>query len=153
MIAGGCIPLTPCGLYAVGVTSLDVILGTPMPSIRKLVFVDANIWLDFYRARSEAGMALLARLEEMSQRIVVTYQLEMEVKKNRQAAMLEGFQELKALQNVPRPGLFSNAKAAKSLKSNVDKANTTIKKLKARLVKALENPATSDPVSTSPGIE
>jgi hypothetical protein len=117
-----------------------------MPTVKKLLFVDANIWLDFYRTRTDAGMSLLARLDSMSDRIIVTYQLEMEVKKNRQSAMIEGVQELKPLQNVSRPALFSDAAAVRSLKSNIDKADASIKKLKTRLMKALENPALYDPV-------
>jgi hypothetical protein len=64
-------------------------------AIKKLLFVDTNIWLDFYRARTEAGLALLKHLEKVADKVIVTYQLEMEFKKNRHAAMLEGMQDLK----------------------------------------------------------
>ena len=71
-----------------------------MAGIRKLQFVDANIWLDFYRARTEAALSLLKHLEAIAPEIIVTYQLEMEFKKNRQQAILEGMQELKAPQQI-----------------------------------------------------
>lgn len=73
-----------------------------MAGLPKLLFVDANIWLDFYRARTDAALALLRHLEKVSDRIIVTHQLEMEFKKNRQSAIAESLQELKSPQHVPR---------------------------------------------------
>ncbi|MFN3843551.1 MAG: PIN-like domain-containing protein [Rehaibacterium terrae] len=86
-----------------------------MPSkttkLKKLLFVDTNIWLDFYRARNDAGLALLKHAEAVADSIIVTYQLESEFKKNRQAAILEGMQELKPPGQIPRPAIFSDAKS------------------------------------------
>jgi predicted nucleic acid-binding protein len=52
-----------------------------MAGIPKLLFIDANILLDFYRARTDAALSLLKHLETISHKIIVTYQLEMEFKK------------------------------------------------------------------------
>ena len=49
---------------------------------KKLLFVDTNIWLDFYRARSEAGLSLLRHLDSIRNQIIMTYVVEMEFKKN-----------------------------------------------------------------------
>jgi predicted nucleic acid-binding protein len=89
-----------------------------MPT-RKLIFVDTNIWLDFYRARTEAGLKLLDHLEKISGDLISSYQLEMEFKKNRQAAIMEGFQVLKSPDNISRPGIFSDAKAVKIIQDNI----------------------------------
>ncbi len=115
-------------------------------SIQKLLFVDTNIWLDFYRARNDAGLALLSHAEAVADRIIVTYQLENEFKKNRQTAILEGMQELKAPPGIPRPGIFSDTKATKTLNKNLREAEKRVKSLKTRLTSALENPAAHDPV-------
>jgi hypothetical protein len=115
-------------------------------AIQKLLFVDTNIWLDFYRHRNEAGLKLLEHLKKVSDRIVVTYQLEMEVKKNRQKAIAEGLNQLKAPQSISRPGLFSDAKAVKALEKSIKSAEQNVGKLRQRLIKALENPTTHDPV-------
>lgn len=115
-------------------------------AIQKLLFVDTNIWLDFYRHRNEAGLKLLEHLEKVSDRIVVTYQLEMEVKKNRQKAIAEGLRELKSPQRISRPGLFSDAKAVKALEKSIRSADQKVKLLRTRLIKALANPTTHDPV-------
>lgn len=117
-----------------------------MSTIQQLLFVDTNIWLDFYRARTEAGLALLKHLEAVSDKIIVSYQLEMEFKKNRQSAILEGLQELKPPQHISRPGLFSDAKAVKAMQRGLRQAETRVKSLKARYAKALQNPASHDPV-------
>lgn len=114
--------------------------------LQKLLFVDTNIWLDFYRARNETGLALLKHAESVSAKIIVTYQLESEFKKNRQAAILEGMQELKAPAQIPRPGIFSDAKASAVLSNSIKEAEKRVKSLKAKLTKVLDNPAGNDPV-------
>lgn len=52
-------------------------------AIQKLLFIDTNIWLDFYRARNEISLKLLKDIEKIADRLIVTYQLESEFKKNR----------------------------------------------------------------------
>lgn len=115
-------------------------------AIKQLLFVDTNIWLDFYRARTDAGLALLDHLEKVSDRLIVTYQLEMEFKKNRQAAILEGIQELKPPSNISRPAIFSDAQAVKVLQEGIKTAGDRVKKLKNKMKDVLKNPAVHDPV-------
>jgi len=115
-------------------------------AVKKLLFVDTNIWLDFYRARTEADLSLLEHLEQIADKIIVTSQLEMEFKKNRHAAMMEGIGELKPSQALARPGLFSDAKEVQAIQSNQKKADARVKKLKTRYIKALSSPADDDPV-------
>jgi PIN domain len=120
-----------------------------MPGIPKLLFVDANIWLDFYRARTDAALSLLKHLETISERIIVTHQLEMEFKKNRQNAILEGLQGLQDLKSplqIQRPGLFSDAKEVKAIQDGIKAADARVKKLRARYIKALRKPTVHDPV-------
>jgi len=114
--------------------------------LQKLLFVDTNIWLDFYRARNETGLALLQHAESVANKIIVTYQLETEFKKNRQMAILEGMQELKAPAQIPRLGIFSDAKASAVLSRSIKEADKRVKSLKTKLTKVLENPAVHDPV-------
>lgn len=115
-------------------------------AIKKLLFVDTNIWLDFYRTRSDAGLTLLNHLEQVSDSLIVTYQLEMEFKKNRQIAVLEGMQELKPPTNISRPALFSDAKAVKALQTSLKAAGDRVKTLKAKMKAVLEDPSSNDPV-------
>lgn len=115
-------------------------------AIKKLLFVDTNIWLDFYRARTEAGLGLLSHLEKISDRIIVTYQVEMEFKKNRQAAIIDGMSELKSPSKIARPGLFSDAQATRSLQKHLKDADSNIKKMKHKMGKVLADPSHHDPV-------
>jgi hypothetical protein len=118
-------------------------------AIPNLLFVDANIWLDFYRVRNDTGLRLLEHTEALSNRLIVTYQLENEFKRNRQVVMLDGMQELKAPQRVPSPAIFSDAAAARMIAKNVKEAEKRVKKLRERMVKALKDPAMNDPVYQS----
>ena len=114
--------------------------------LQKLLFIDTNIWLDFYRSRNETGLALLRHIETVADRLIVTYQLESEFKKNRQVAIVESIQELKAPGQIPRPGIFSDARASDVLSRSMKEADKRVKILKARLTKALEEPSRHDPV-------
>lgn len=111
-----------------------------------LLFVDTNIWLDFYRARTEAGLQLLNHLDSIRGQIIGTCQVEMEYKKNRQIAMIEGISTLKSPEAIPRPGLFSDAKAVKAIQAAQKQVEKRVKSLKARLQKALADPTRHDPV-------
>ena len=114
--------------------------------MEKLLFVDTNIWLDFYRARNETGLTLLDHVESVSDKLIVTFQLEAEFKRNRQAAILEGMKGLKAPDKVPQPGIFSDAKSSALLAKNIREAGQRVKGLQARLEKVLADPAKNDPV-------
>ena len=70
----------------------------------------------------------------------------MEFKKNRQAAILESIRGLKAPEQILRPGLFSDAKAVKALEKNLKQAEELVKRMRSRLSKIFEKPATYDPV-------
>jgi predicted nucleic acid-binding protein len=65
-----------------------------MPA-EKLLFIDTNIWLDFYRARNDTGLKLLKQVEALTDNLIVTYQLESEFKRNRQAVLMESWDNLK----------------------------------------------------------
>jgi len=117
-------------------------------TIQKLLFIDTNIWLDFYRARNEAYVGLLERIEGLAARMIVTHQLETEYKANRQVAILEGMSRLKDArpQKVPRVGVLSDAKAFDMLDKDVKKAGERLAKLEKKLVQLLARPGDHDPV-------
>ena len=41
-----------------------------------LLFVDTNIFLDFYRSRNDAGISLLSKIDALHDKIITTCQLE-----------------------------------------------------------------------------
>jgi hypothetical protein len=116
-------------------------------AVEKLLFVDANIWLDFYRPRqSDVAPALLKKLEGLVDRIIVTHVLEMEYKKNRQAAILQGLNELKSPPKLTMLGIFSEGKAPLAIAKSHAAIEKRLAQLRSRLRKALTHPAQRDPV-------
>lgn len=112
----------------------------------KLLFIDTNILLDFYRCRNDAAISLLKHLDSIRDKIIMTYQVEMEFKKHRQNAILESFRLLKPPEQITRPGLFSDAKSFKAIQKNIKQAEERVKTLKSRLKKVFHNPTTQDEV-------
>lgn len=113
---------------------------------KKLLFVDANIWLDFYRARNEMGLRLLGRLDAVVSAMIVSYQLESEFRRNRQRVIEIGMNELKAPDPISSLGIFSDAKATKMIDRHASEIRKLTAKLKNRLTRALEHPIRHDPV-------
>ena len=112
----------------------------------KLLFIDTNIYLDFYRIRNEVKASFLEHLEAIKNNLIVTDQVEMEFKKNRQSAILDGMKELKAPTKINVPGVLKNDKSATALTNDQKRINDRIKKLKSRLDKVFENPVRYDKV-------
>jgi hypothetical protein len=115
-------------------------------AIKKLLFIDTNIWLDFYRARNDAFLGLLAQVEEISDQVIVTYQLESEFKRNRQKIILDGMRALKEVPEVSRLAIFSDAKPSTVIARKLKDIGKQLKKLQAKLGRMLENPSMYDPV-------
>lgn len=112
----------------------------------KLLFIDTNIYLDFYRIRNEVKASFLEHLEAIKDCLIVTDQVEMEFKKNRQSAILEGIKELKAPGKINVPGVLKNDKSSTALEKDQQKISGRIKKLKKRMDNVLENPVRYDKV-------
>lgn len=111
-----------------------------------LLFIDTNIWLDAYRTRNETGLKLLERAEKISDRIIVTYQLEYEFEKNRQRAIREGIGALKVPSKMSPPGIFSEAQEVRAIEESLKVVEARVGELERILVQALEEPSLHDPV-------
>lgn len=114
--------------------------------MKNLLFIDTNVYLDFYRVRNDVSMSLLNHLDSIRDSVVVTYQVGMEFKKHRQAAILETLQQFKAPSSIPRPGILSEDKSYKGLQGDIRKSCDRIQKIKKRLQRVFENPVVHDPV-------
>ena len=112
----------------------------------KLLFIDTNIYLDFYRFRNEVKASFLERLERLKDSLILTDQIEMEFKKNRQTAILEGMKELKPPTKINVPGILKKDRSATALENDYKKISDRIKKLKDRLDKVFEDPVRYDKV-------
>lgn len=112
----------------------------------KLLFVDTNIYLDFYRIRNEVKTPFLSHLEAIKDHLIMTDQVEMEFKKNRQSAILEGMQELKAPGKISVPGVLRQDKSSQALDKDIENIKQRVRKLRARYEKVLETPTRYDKV-------
>ncbi|HOX06394.1 MAG TPA: PIN domain-containing protein [Planctomycetota bacterium] len=111
-----------------------------------LVFVDTNIFLDFYKTSQLKGLTLLSHLDRIRDRVVTTEQVAMEFKKNRQNVILDTMTKLQAPGKISPPLFLANATAARALSSNIEKAVSQIKRMKEKLLKVLSDPKNSDEV-------
>lgn len=116
--------------------------------IQKLLFIDTNIWLDFYRAQNEAYIGLLDKVEGIASKIIVTHQLETEFKKNRQSVILSSLKLLHdhIPKRVPSVGVLAEAQEFKMVSKGVDNVTTRIKRLERKLLRMVEKPTDHDPV-------
>lgn len=114
-----------------------------------LIFIDTNIYLDFYRVRgSDASLSLLKHFDANRDRIITTSEVEMEYKNNRQRVILESLGNLKQpdFSNLTVPAFFRESKRNKSIVATQKSLSEQIHKLKVRTAKLLESPGHNDQV-------
>lgn len=117
-----------------------------------LIFIDTNIYLDFYRIRkSNVSMKYLDEIINHKDLIITCSQVEMEFKKNRQAVVLESIGELNKLSsiNLSFPAIIANTQASQMLKKLKTNIENQQRKLKDSVEKILKNPSQNDPVYKS----
>lgn len=114
-----------------------------------LIFIDTNIFLDFYRIkRSDVSLDYLKSIDEHHEIIITGSQVEMEYKKNRQKVILETINGMKTLDwnSLSAPAILADAQPVQVLRKKKDEINKQHKTLKERVIKILKNPAYNDPV-------
>ncbi len=93
-----------------------------------LIFIDTNIYLDFYRSQNNIELSLLYELLKIKDMIITTDQVKMEFKKNRQRVIMKSLSEIPTPNNISFPAFASKIKGVK-------KTNRINKELKARVGK------------------
>ncbi len=119
------------------------------PKLDALIFIDTNIYLDFYRIRkSDVSIKYLNEIETHKDIIITTSQVEMEYKKHRQNAIFEALGAVKKISdpNTDLPAVVSDAKAVEMIKKSRKVIDEQQKKLKRRIESILTNPNRHDPV-------
>lgn len=113
----------------------------------KLIFIDTNILLDFYRSRNDASLALLRRLDSLYNQIIITCQVEMEFNKNRQGVIQESLKLLKHPESqIVLPAFLKEAKTVELMKEQSKDTKKRVDKLKKRIESLLAKPTLKDPV-------
>jgi predicted nucleic acid-binding protein len=118
----------------------------PLPSY---IFIDTNIFLDFYRANSDSTLKLLEKLEGVSDRVICTYQVEMEFLKNRQAVIVDSsvLPSLTIKDNLP--AVMGDTQLSNSLKRDKKELAKRSRDLKKRIANIIKSPSSYDPVHKS----
>lgn len=117
-----------------------------------LIFIDTNIFLDFYRIRkSNVSIKYLEEIVKHKHLIITSSQVEMEFKKNRQAVILESISEIKKINNfnINVPAFLSDAKAVQMIERAKDNIAQKQSELKKRIERILKRPHYNDPVFKS----
>ena len=113
------------------------------------VFIDTNIYLDFYRRNYESSLSLLKKLISVKQNIICTYQVEMEFLKKRQKIIIENSALSDLDIDVRLPTALNDSKlraVLKKLKKEISKLKT---ELQGNITNIISNPDLHDPVYKS----
>lgn len=116
-----------------------------------LVFIDTNIFLDFYRIRkTNVSMKYLEEIEKHKELIIINTQVEMEFKKNRQSVILESLAEVRKFDvpNLSVPMILNDTKTVDLISKSKNEIKLNKKKLTDRIEKILKN-TNQDPVYKS----
>jgi hypothetical protein len=117
-----------------------------------LVFIDTNIFLDYYRVKGgDAAHRQLQMIERVKEHIITTYQVEMEYKKNRQAVILQTLQNMQKIDSALTNSapLLLEAQPTKMIKKLTKRITSQQAMLKEKVGKILSNPAYNDDVYKS----
>lgn len=114
-----------------------------------LIFVDTNIFLDFYRLGGDSAKRTLAQLERHSSSLILTDQVWMEFLKNRQKVILQTMKEIHKPSNQGMPPLLNEVQSAKQLAKHQKLAAAQHNKLIQKIESILRNPSKEDPVYKS----
>ncbi len=117
-----------------------------------LVFIDTNIMLDLYRVRGDdTRLPLLKRMDANHESLITTCQVEMEFKKNRQAAILEALTSLKApnWSGLQLPSFLRQSREARMIAKHRDEIKRRTRGVKERIARVLREPQKLDPVYKS----
>lgn len=124
-----------------------------MPKNRKkagyLIFIDTNILLDFYRIRkSDISLKYLQEIEAHRDKLILTSQVEMEFRKNRQSAIIEALGEINKVSggSLTIPTILFDAKPVDLIKKSQRRITSQQKKIKDRINRILTNPISHDRV-------
>lgn len=122
------------------------------PKYDALIFIDTNIFLDFYRIRkSEVSMKYLEEIEKHVDLIITTSQVEMEFKRNRQNVILESIVEVNKINNIniAIPAILSDLEAVDSIESSKREVAKKQEGLREKMENILKEPFLNDPVYKS----
>ena len=121
----------------------------PVEMLDALLFVDTNVLLDFYRIRnSDISLEYLKQIEACKDRLIITSQVEMEYKKNRQEAIIESLNSFGSpdWNKLSGPAIVADLQAMKMIGKQKEGITKQQKKVNEKIQMILKNPTNNDPV-------
>ena len=121
----------------------------PTEILDALLFVDTNVLLDFYRIRkSDISLEYLKQLEACKDRLIITSQVEMEYKKNRQETIIESLNSFGSpdWNKLSGPAIVTDLQAMKMIRKKKEEITNQQKKVNEKIHMILEEPTKNDPV-------
>jgi hypothetical protein len=117
--------------------------------MNKLIFIDTNILLDFYRfIKSDITLRYLDTIDKHHNKIITTSQVEMEFKKNRAEEIRKTYGSIAPpnWQSLSSPAILADSEPAMVIDKKKREIETQLKTLRTRVIKLLENPTRNDKV-------
>ncbi|MCD6596035.1 DUF4935 domain-containing protein, partial [bacterium] len=114
-----------------------------------LIFIDTNIFLDFYRmGNKKIRMSLLEKINNNQDKIITSNQVEMEYKKNRQHTIYDFLNNrIKKIDLGDMSiDVFTSNRISKAISKRKIEIKTLQEKLNEKIIAMLKNPLRYDPV-------
>ena len=111
-----------------------------------LVFIDTNVFLDFYRLSGETALRQLAALKRHTSRLILTEQVHMEFLKHRQRVVMGTMAELKKPTEQKLPPVLAYYQEGQTFKRQTQETVGTYRKLKEKANSIILKPETHDDV-------
>lgn len=109
--------------------------------MEKLIFIDTNIYLDFYRiSNNELNKKILDKVLQNKDKIIGSFIVEMEFKKNRERIMLDLINK-STNESVSHPTFIRDRQIVKTMKKKEKELKTQNRKLKKHIVDLIEKPS------------
>lgn len=119
--------------------------------LNTLIFIDTNIFLDFYRIRNNVSIKYLNEISTHEELIITSKQVEMEFKKNRQSAIRESIFETtkKPVIGLSYPAIVSDHESLENIKKSKKDIEAEQSKIKETIELILKKPSEHDKVYIS----
>ena len=114
-----------------------------------LIFIDTNVFLDFYRSAGESVRRQMGALERHKESIILTDQVQMEFLKNRLKVIVEATQPLSKPNHVSLPAIVGDLQPARMMRKQIQGAEANFKKIAAKIDNIIRDPVHFDPVYQS----
>ena len=100
-----------------------------------LLFIDTNIFLDFYRFEKSVSYDYVEKSIGVSDNIIMTHIVEMEFLKNRQKVLKNTLKEIKPPLKINFPEILTNDKTANSIPKQISNIKNKVHKIKQKVDK------------------